>query len=152
MAVSIARHDGAMNEERPLNILLIEDNEIIGDALRDHVAAFGWTVDWVADLQSSLLAVDAADYGLVLLDLRLPDGSGLEFLHHLNAQAKTVPVIILSAYDQVSDRMQGMTLGAIDYLVKPFDLSELIARIALFAHGRQTPDATQQSGAKRRVA
>jgi two-component system OmpR family response regulator len=122
----------AMNSEIPLRILLVEDNEIIGNALRDHIRAGGWTVDWIADLRSAMLAVDAASYSLILLDLHLPDGTGLDLLRQLRCQPQMVPVIILSAYDQVSDRLEGLELGAIDYLVKPFDLSELVARIDLF--------------------
>lgn len=119
-----------------MRILLVEDNELIGNALRDHVAASGLTVDWLASLQSALLAVEGSDYALILLDLHLPDGSGLDLLKRLSEKTRTVPVIVLSAYDQVSDRIQALEMGAIDYLVKPFDLSELIARIKTFIEDR----------------
>jgi two-component system OmpR family response regulator len=130
-----------MDTETRLRILLVEDNEIIGNALRDHIRASGWTIDWVADLRSAALVIDAARYALILLDLRLPDGSGLDLLRRLQSRPQMVPVIILSAYDQVSDRLEGLALGAIDYLVKPFDLSELVARIDLFIED-QKGDAT----------
>ncbi|TQX84259.1 MULTISPECIES: response regulator [Rhizobium] len=110
-------------------VLLVEDNFIIGNALRDHIAADGWSVDWSVDLRSAIFATDHRSYTLILLDLHLPDGSGLELLRRLNERLSMPPVIILSAYDQLSDRLEGIKLGAADYLVKPFDLMEMIARI-----------------------
>jgi two-component system OmpR family response regulator len=112
-------------------VLLVEDNLIIGNALRDHVAADGWAVDWSLDLRSAIAAVDRRSYTLILLDLHLPDGTGLDLLRHLRAHLSMPPVIILSAYDQLSDRMEGLKLGAADFLVKPFNLVEMIARIDL---------------------
>lgn len=119
-----------------MQILLVEDNLIIGEALSDHIAASGWSVDWSVDLESAGRATRARAYALILLDLRLPDGSGLDLLRQLRAQSPLVPVIILSAYDQVSDRIEGLEIGAVDYLVKPFDLSEMIARIRRFVAPR----------------
>ena len=110
-------------------VLLVEDNFIIGNALRDHIAADGWSVDWSVDLRSAIAATDQRSYRLILLDLHLPDGSGLDLLRRLNECLSMPPVIILSAYDQLSDRLEGMKLGAADYLVKPFNLLEMIARI-----------------------
>jgi two-component system OmpR family response regulator len=112
-----------------VRVLLVEDDDIIGDALHDHVVADGWDVDWVKDLKSALNATQARIYAVILLDLRLPDGSGLEVLRRLQCQSRDTPVIVLSAYDQVSDQIESRGSGAIDYLVKPFDLSELISRI-----------------------
>ncbi|WP_414129109.1 response regulator [Rhizobium jaguaris] len=109
--------------------MLVEDDAILGDALRDHVAADGWDVDWVADLQGAKRAVDAACYSLILLDPGLPDGSGLELLTHLSARSPATPTIIISADDQVTDRQRSLQLGAADCLVKPFSLSTLSARI-----------------------
>jgi two-component system OmpR family response regulator len=114
-----------------VRVLLVEDDEIIGDALHDHVVADGWDVDWVKDLKSALSATQARIYAVILLDLRLPDGSGLEVLRRLQRQSRDTPVIVLSAYDQVSDQLESRGSGAIDYLVKPFDLSELISRIRM---------------------
>ena len=110
-------------------VLLVEDDLIIGNALRDHIAAYGWSVDWSIDLCSAIAATDHRSYTLILLDLHLPDGSGLDLLRRLNGLLSMPPVIILSAYDQLSDRLEGMKLGATDYLVKPFDLVEMIARM-----------------------
>jgi two-component system, OmpR family, response regulator len=117
--------------EYTVRVLLVEDDEIIGDALHDHVVADGWDVDWVKDLKSALSATQARIYAVILLDLRLPDGSGLEVLRRLQCQSRETPVIVLSAYDQVSDQLESRGSGAIDYLVKPFDLSELISRIRM---------------------
>jgi two-component system OmpR family response regulator len=122
-------HPGNGCGSRVLRVLLVEDNIVIGDALRDHVVANGWSVDWSLDLRSAIIAIELQTYGLVLLDLHLPDGTGLDLLRHLGNRAQMPAVIILSAYDQFSDRAEGMKLGAADYLVKPFDLSEMIARI-----------------------
>lgn len=110
-------------------ILLVEDNLIIGNALRDHIAAEGWSIDWSLDLHAAMAAVELRAYALILLDLHLPDGPGLDLLRHLGRHPPMPPVIILSAYDQYSDRAEGLTLGAVDYLVKPFDLSEMTRRI-----------------------
>jgi two-component system, OmpR family, response regulator len=118
-----------MNNSPGMSILLVEDNTLIGEALRDHLLADGWLVDWSTELQGARCAVNRATYALVLLDLHFPEGNGLELLRHLRKQSPLVPVIILSAYDQVSDRMEGLEFGAIDYLVKPFDLDEMIARV-----------------------
>lgn len=112
-----------------VRILLVEDDAILGDALRDHVAADGWDVDWVDDLQAAKRAVDAACYSLILLDPGLPDGCGLELLTHLSARSPATPAIIISADDQVTDRQRSFQLGAADCLLKPFSLGTLSARI-----------------------
>ncbi|WP_349644417.1 response regulator [Rhizobium mayense] len=121
-----------------VRILLVEDDAILGDALRDHVAADGWDVDWVVDLQAAKRALDTACYSLILLDPGLPDGSGLELLTLLSARSPATPAIIISADDQVTDRQRSLQLGAADCLVKPFSLSTLSARIrnVLSAPGR----------------
>ncbi len=116
-----------------MRILLVEDNFLIGDALHDHIVADGWTVDWVLTLAAAHAAAEAGCYALILLDLHLPDGNGLCLLKHLHQTAPIVPVIILSAYDQASDRIEGLENGAIDYLTKPFDLGDALARIRRFA-------------------
>jgi len=112
-----------------VRVLLVEDNAIIGNAVQDHLLAEGFAVDWSMDLGAAKMAVAGGHYDLVLLDLRLPDGSGLDLLKSMEAQVGTTPVIILSAYDQISDQMTGLSIGAVDYLVKPFGLAELTARI-----------------------
>lgn len=112
-----------------MRILLIEDDAVLGQAVRDQIAADGHSVDWVTRLGAAGDALHAAVYDLVLLDLMLPDGRGVPFLKGLRARGEVTPVIILTALDQVSDRIEGLNAGADDYVVKPFDLEELSARI-----------------------
>ncbi len=112
-----------------MRVLLIEDDAILGEAVRDYVASTGHAVDWMPNLENGREATDTVAYDLVLLDLRLPDGSGLTLLNELRAAGKSTPVIILTAHDQISDRIEGLNSGADDYLVKPFNLGELGARM-----------------------
>ncbi|WP_050526742.1 response regulator transcription factor [Pseudorhodobacter aquimaris] len=116
-----------------MRILLIEDDTVLGSAVRDQIAGDGQSVDWVTRLDAAGDAVAAAAYDLLLLDLMLPDGRGIGFLKTLRARGDVTPVIILTALDQISDRIEGLNAGADDYLVKPFDLSELSARIGSVA-------------------
>ncbi|AOZ69162.1 DNA-binding response regulator [Rhodobacter xanthinilyticus] len=116
-----------------MRILLIEDDTVLGAAVRDQIAADGQTVDWVTRLDLAREAMAGTGYDLVLLDLMLPDGRGIAFLRAVRARGETVPVIILTALDQISDRIEGLNAGADDYLVKPFDLAELSARIGAVA-------------------
>lgn len=113
-----------------MRILLIEDQDLLGDAVRDYIASSGHAVDWMKTLGDGEASFLTVDYGLVLLDLNLPDGNGLDLLRSIRKRGKTTPVIILTARDQVRDRIEGLNSGADDYLVKPFDLNELGARIA----------------------
>jgi two-component system OmpR family response regulator len=112
-----------------MRILLVEDDQSLGSAVRDHLAADGHTVDWVQTLADARHSVTTVPYDLILLDLTLPDGRGLEFLQSRRADGDATPVIILTARDQITDRIAGLNAGADDYLVKPFDLAELIARL-----------------------
>lgn len=112
-----------------MRILLVEDDPGLGGALRDQVVAEGHTVDWVEMLADARACVATVTYDLVLLDLGLPDGGGIDFLRSIRASKHTVPLIILTARDRLTDRIEGLNSGADDYLVKPFDLSELSARI-----------------------
>ena len=116
-----------------MRILLVEDDEIIGGAVRDHIAATVHAVDWVKNLADAAEAASSVNYGLILLDLQLPDGVGVDFLKTLRKSANNTPVIILTARDQISDRIDGLNSGADDYLVKPFNLGELSARIIAVA-------------------
>ena len=116
-----------------MRILLIEDDTILGAAVRDHIAADGHSADWVGRLDRAREHLDAAPYDLVLLDLMLPDGRGIAFLRDLRRRGDVTPVIILTALDQISDRIEGLNAGADDYLTKPFDLAELSARLAAVA-------------------
>lgn len=116
-----------------MRILLIEDDQVLGSAVRDQIAADGYPVDWVMRLDDARDAMAVASYDLILLDLMLPDGLGLGCLRALRGRGDVTPVIILTALDQVSDRIDGLNAGADDYLVKPFDLAELSARIGAVA-------------------
>ncbi|RXF75576.1 response regulator transcription factor [Hansschlegelia zhihuaiae] len=116
-----------------MRILLIEDDTVLGAAVRDQIAADGHSVDWVPRLDTAAAAMKAAAYDLILLDLMLPDGRGVGFLRTMRARGDVTPVMILTALDQVSDRIEGLNSGADDYLVKPFDLAELSARIGSVA-------------------
>ncbi|MBU2534046.1 MAG: response regulator transcription factor [Alphaproteobacteria bacterium] len=116
-----------------MRVLLIEDDHILGAAVRDHVAASGHGVDWMTRLDEARLALRSVHYELVLLDLGLPDGRGLDLLRDLRRQKNDIPVIIVTAQDQIAVRIEGLNSGADDYLVKPFDLGELSARLLAVA-------------------
>jgi len=125
-----------------MRVLLVEDDYVLGEAVRDHIAALGHGVDWMKRLDDAREALATVDYELFLLDLNLPDGRGLDLLRELRRRGADAPVIILTAQDQIAARIEGLNSGADDYLVKPFDLSELAARIAAVARrygGRSNP-------------
>lgn len=125
-----------------MRILLVEDDHVLGGAIRDHIAATGHGVDWMLRIDDAEAALSAVTYELVLLDLNLPDGRGLDLLRRLRASGNAVPVIIATAQDQIAVRIDGLNAGADDYLVKPFDLSEMTARVAAVARrysGNPTP-------------
>ncbi|WP_211452117.1 response regulator [Collimonas antrihumi] len=112
-----------------MRLLLVEDDLMVGDAVRKGLRQDGFAVDWVQDGAAALSALAQEDYQLLLLDLGLPKKNGLEVLKSLRAGGNRIPVLILTARDAVSDRVAGLDGGADDYLVKPFDLEELAARI-----------------------
>ena len=112
-----------------MRILLIEDEPLLGEAVATHLKRSGHAVDWVQRLDDAEAALRGVGYALVLLDLHLPDGRGLDLLRALRKADDKRPVIILTARDQIRDRIEGLNAGADDYLVKPFDLDELVARI-----------------------
>jgi two-component system OmpR family response regulator len=112
-----------------MRILLVEDDTILGAAVRDHIVADNRSIDWVTRFDAAGDHLDSAAYDLVLLDLMLPDGRGIAFLREQRRRGSVTPVIILTALDQISDRIAGLNAGADDYMTKPFDLSELSARL-----------------------
>lgn len=129
-----------------MRVLLVEDDTALGAAIRDQIAADGHSVDWVMRLDRAGDALAAAGFDLILLDLMLPDGLGIPFLKALRGQGDVTPVMILTALDQVSDRIAGLNAGADDYMIKPFDLAELSARIGSVARryaGNPNPLITQ---------
>ena len=112
-----------------MRLLLVEDDAMIGEAIRTGLKREGFAVDWVRDGEAAETALRSEPFDVLLLDLGLPRKSGLAVLTGLRARGDALPVIILTARDAVSDRVQGLDAGADDYLVKPFDLDELAARI-----------------------
>jgi len=112
-----------------MRILLVEDDPMVGAAVRKGMQQDGHTVDWVRDAGAAEAALDAGAFEFMLLDLGLPGKSGLDLLGALRRAANPLPVIVCTARDAVSDRIRGLDLGADDYLVKPFALDELSARI-----------------------
>ena len=122
-----------------MRLLLVEDDPILGNGLEVGLRQAGFTVDWAKDGRAAQLALETTTYELVVLDLGLPRVSGMELLHELRARGRDLPVLVLTARDTVRDRIAGLEAGADDYLVKPFDLGELVARIRALlrrAHGR----------------
>jgi two-component system, OmpR family, response regulator len=131
-----------------MRVLLIEDDTILGEAIRDHVISVGHAVDWMQRLKDGQACTETVDYSLILLDLRLADGNGIDFLVGLRARDCPTPVIILTAHDQISDRINGLNSGADDYLVKPFNLNELTARmLAVSRRYAAKPNPVVQLGA-----
>ncbi|WP_028670984.1 response regulator [Saccharospirillum impatiens] len=112
-----------------MRVLLVEDTIGLGEAVQEQISDDGHAVDWVQSLAYADTSVRTTRYDLILLDLMLPDGYGIDFLKTLRQDGDSTAVIILTARDQVSDRIAGLNAGADDYLVKPFDLSELSARV-----------------------
>jgi len=112
-----------------MRLLLVEDDSMIGESIRRGLRDDGYTVDWVQDGRAAEVAIETEPYALVLLDLGLPRKDGLAVLASLRARHHRVPVLVITARDAVPDRIKGLDLGADDYLVKPFDLDELAARI-----------------------
>jgi two-component system OmpR family response regulator len=116
-----------------MRVLLVEDTVALGQAVQEQIADDGHAVDWMQRLDQAETSLRSTRYDLILLDLMLPDGSGVDFLRRRRAAGDATPVIILTARDQISDRIAGLNAGADDYLVKPFDLFELSARVAAVA-------------------
>lgn len=112
-----------------MRLLLVEDDRMIGDSLRAALRLDGYAVDWVRDAVAAQSTLSSERFDLVLLDLGLPKGDGLEVLRALRARRDSTPVIVLTARDGLEDRVAGLDAGADDYLAKPFELDELNARI-----------------------
>ncbi len=112
-----------------MRLLLVEDDEMIGAAAREGLRQEGHAIDWVRDGAQAEAAAANGVYDLVLLDLGLPRRDGLSVLRNLRAKHNEVPVLVITARDAVADRVAGLDAGADDYLVKPFDLDELAARV-----------------------
>lgn len=126
-----------------MRILLAEDDRMIGAAVRDALLQDGYVVDWLRDGQRADAALATGQYDLALLDLGLPGKDGLAILRSLRSRRQAMPVIVITARDAVESRIAGLDAGADDYIVKPFDLDELAARIRSALRrsaGRPEPD------------
>jgi two-component system, OmpR family, response regulator len=112
-----------------MRVLLIEDDRMVGAAVEQALKDAAYAVDWVTDGETAIHAAESESYELALLDLGLPRADGREVLRRLRALGRKLPVIIVTARDGVDDRIDGLDLGADDYLVKPFEIRELLARM-----------------------
>jgi DNA-binding response OmpR family regulator len=125
-----------------MRILVVEDDAMLLDGLKVGLGLHGFTVDAVASCCDARAALTTAEFDAIVLDLMLPDGSGLDILRELRRRQDATPVLLLTAKDTVADRIGGLDSGADDYLGKPFDLDEVAARLRAIsrrASGRATP-------------
>ena len=125
-----------------MRLLLVEDDSMIGESMLDLLRAEQYAVDWVRDGDAADTALRTQDYDLVLLDLGLPRQDGLSVLRRLRARRSRVPVLIATARDALAQRVEGLDAGADDYVVKPYEMDELLARIRALlrrASGRAEP-------------
>lgn len=112
-----------------MRILIVEDDRVLSEGLSLGLGMAGFTADAVATLADARAALGASDFAGMVLDIMLPDGSGLDLLAELRAEGSKLPILLLTARDRVRDRVAGLDAGADDYLGKPFDLDELAARL-----------------------
>jgi two-component system OmpR family response regulator/two-component system response regulator QseB len=137
-----------------MRLLLVEDDRMIGDSLRKALRDEGYAVDWVYDARAANATLATERFDLVLLDLGLPNaqqwGGGLDVLRTLRARHDTTPVIVLTARDALGERVAGLDAGADDYLVKPFELDELNARMraVLRRHAGRGEPAIEHAGVR----
>jgi two-component system, OmpR family, response regulator QseB len=112
-----------------VRILLVEDDDMLGEAVRDGLRQESYVVDWVKDGGAARAALSTAAFSALVLDLGLPRTDGLSVLRRLRQSGQTTPVVIVTARDRLTDRIAGLDAGADDYLIKPFDIDELTARL-----------------------
>lgn len=112
-----------------MRLLVVEDEADLAGAVADHLRAASHVVDIAETLEDGVSAARAVSYSLILLDLRLPDGEGLTLLRDLRDRGDGTPVLIVTARDRITERIAGLEAGADDYLVKPYDLDEMLARV-----------------------
>lgn len=125
-----------------MRILLVEDDRMLGDGLQAGLTQAGYAVDWLRDGEAAVTALSTESFAAVVLDLGLPKRDGLSVLQWLRGRKDATPVLILTARDQLEDKVRGLDLGADDYVLKPFDLDEIAARLRALvrrAHGRPEP-------------
>ena len=112
-----------------MRLLLVEDDESLGDAVKTGLMQFGYIVDWLKDGEAARAALKTESFELIILDLGLPKLSGMNLLQAIRHDGDATPVIILTARESVESRVKGLDCGADDYIIKPFDLNELSARV-----------------------
>jgi two-component system, OmpR family, response regulator len=112
-----------------MRILLLEDHQSISEAIAIHLKSRGFSVDTVACIREAQLALGSGDFDAALFDLSLPDGDGVDLIMRLRRAGNRLPIIIMTARDRITDRIRGLEAGADDYVVKPFDLNEIVARM-----------------------
>lgn len=112
-----------------MRVLLVEDDRMIGEAIKQSLKDAAYAVDWVRDGQTAMTTLESQEYGVLLLDLGLPGKDGLEVLRLLRTRGTLTPVVIITARDALEDRIRGLDGGADDYVLKPFEMSELLARM-----------------------
>lgn len=112
-----------------MRVLLVEDDRMVGSAVELALKDAAYAVDWVRDGHSAMQTLTNQAYGAVLLDLGLPQRDGMEVLRFVRGRENTVPVLIITARDTLDDRIRGLDTGADDYLLKPFEMGELLARM-----------------------
>ncbi|MFG6413730.1 response regulator transcription factor [Roseateles sp. DC23W] len=118
-----------------MRLLLLEDDDVLGDGLSDFLRAEGHRVDWMTTLAAARL-LERDPFDVLLVDWQLPDGSGIEWVRSMRRRGIATPVVVLTARDLLSDRIEGLDSGADDYLVKPFEPEELVARLRVIARRR----------------
>jgi len=121
-----------------MRILLVEDDRVLGDAMLRSLQQAGYAVDWARNGKDADLALGDQIYDLALLDLGLPKMDGFEVLRRLRNRRSSLPVLIVTARDSLDDRIKGLDLGADDYILKPFDMPELLARVRAHIRRSQT--------------
>ncbi|ONN72635.1 response regulator transcription factor [Pseudomonas oryzihabitans] len=129
-----------------MRVLLIEDDPDLGEGIRTSLREEGYTLDWLKDGESAVHALREEGFDLVVLDLGLPRLDGIQVLRQSRANGLTTPVLILTARDDTEDRVAGLDAGADDYLVKPFDIKELKARLRALLRRRNGPSQIQLEG------
>lgn len=125
-----------------MRLLLVEDDLMLGEALQDALMPHSYVVDWVKDGESALKSLRREHFEIIILDIGLPGMDGFEVLKKLRSEKFEVPVLLLTARDSLTDKVTGLDAGADDYLLKPFDLDELLARLRALsrrAAGRAIP-------------
>ena len=112
-----------------MRVLLVEDDRMIGEAVQQALKDATYAVDWVRDGQAALTTIQSQSYDVVLLDLGLPKKDGMDVLHSIRSKDNPVPLLVITARDALEDRIRGLDGGADDYVLKPFEMAELLARM-----------------------